>query len=51
MLAPICHPLRVEELESKVEAAEFAVLLEVSAQLVAQSVRVTPLERPCGIVR
>jgi hypothetical protein len=47
-LAPIGHPVGVEELESKVEAAHLAIFVEVPDQLALQ-VRVTLCRGRAGL--
>src|ERR1700736_5664143 len=51
MLAPIGHPVGVDELDSKVEAAHLVIFLNVSGELVLKTVRVSSLQRPRRIVR
>jgi len=50
-LAPISHPVDVEELDPKVESAHLAVFPEVPDQFVLQALRITPLQRTGRIVR
>jgi hypothetical protein len=49
-LSPIGHPVGIEELESKVEAAHLAIFVEAPDRLVPQGILVTPLQRMRGIV-
>ena len=51
MFAPVGHSVRVEELNSKVEAAHLSVFLHVSDQFILKAVRITPLQGPRRIVR